>query len=738
MSQLPTIVSDLALILILAGGTTLLFKWIKQPVVLGYIVAGFFASSHFSFFPTVKDDANIDIWAQIGIIVLLFCLGLEFSFKKLVNVGGSAVIAVVVIVLGMISLGLITGTLLNFTWINSLFLGAMLSMSSTTIIIKALTDLNMRKQKFTGIVFGVLIVEDLFAIIIMVLLSSIAVNNTLEGGELIFSILKLIFFLVIWFLIGIYLIPSFFKRNMLHLNAETLLILAMGLCLGMVVLATYAGFSAALGAFVMGSILAGTNEAERIEKVMEPIKNLFGAIFFVSVGMLVQPSVLVLHFVPVIVISVVVIVGQIIFSTGGLLLAGQPLKIALQSGLCLSQIGEFAFIIAALGMSLGVIEPYLYPIVVAVSVITTFTTPYFIKMSKYAADYVEKLFPQKTKTALTEYSDNATAIHPKKSWRTILFLYTGKVAIYAIILVAIILVAKGWVIPIMRKVIPSADLANHISAAIVLIAMSPFLWALMLKPIDGKSVRMLVYDSGASPVPFLCLVVIRFLVGIFMAFYLLASIYSVKTSIIITLLLLPLLMILSTKPLRKRLLKIENKFMDNLNERELRRNGKKNNLIHNMHIAHMDVKEGCQFIGKRLGDANIRQVYGVNIVSIKRGNKRIDIPKNDTRIFPGDIIAVVGTDQQIQNFLAVVEVEDSPDEIQDEIKFELGHYLITENSTLTGKTITESQFRQNNCLVVGVENQDGDFLPVTGETVLDAGDTIWLVGDKQVMESVAK
>ena len=735
-TTLAPIISDLALILVLAGVTTLLFKWLKQPVILGYILAGFLASPHFSFTPSITDANDIDIWADIGIIVLLFCRGLEFNFKKLVNVGGSAAIAALTIICGMITMGFAVGAMFNFTWINSLFLGTMLSMSSTTIIIKALTDLNMRKQKFTTVVFGVLVMEDLFAIIMMVLLSSIAVSSSFEGGELVFSILKLIFFLVICFLVGVYLIPTFFKKNKRYLNQETMLILSMGMCLAMVALATYSGFSEALGAFLMGTILAGTNEAERIEKIMEPIKNLFGAIFFVSVGMLVDPAAIAEYYIPIIVLSVVVIVGQIVFGTGGLLISGQPVKIAVQSGFCLTQIGEFAFIVATLGMSLNVIEPYIYPIVVAVSVITTFTTPYFIKAAEPASGYLERKMPRRIKDFLSRYSEKATQIHTRKSWGGILRSYIAKVAIYAIILIAIIILANGFIIPLIQKIIPNHSLANHLSAIIVLLIMSPFLWALMLKPINNKSIRVLVYDSGASPVPFLLLVLFRFATGLFLAFYLIASIYPVKTSLLITLLLFPVLLILSSKPLKRRLLEIEEKFFNNLNEREFRRSGKNNSLVRNMHIAEMDVKDGCPFLGRTLGDANIRQQYGVNVISIKRGNKRYDMPKRNNRILPGDVISVVGTDKQIAAFLEDVEKEAPIEETQDEKRFFLGHYQIAPDSSIAGMKINETQFRQNNCLVVGIETADGDFMNITGETRLNPGDTIWIVGEKNIMEKL--
>lgn len=736
--NLIPLIADLALILFMAACTTLLFKWMKQPVVLGYIVAGFLASTQVSYLPTVSSMENIEFWAQIGIIVLLFSLGLEFSFKKLVNVGGSAIISVIVIVTGMMSLGILTGHLLNFTWINSIFLGAMLSMSSTTIILKALTDLRLRKQKFTTVVFGVLIVEDMFAVVMMVLLSSIAVNNTLEGASMLYSILKLMFFLVIWYVVGVYVLPTFLNRNKSRLNDETLLILSMGLCLGMVVLATYSGFSAALGAFVMGSILAGTNYAEKIEKVVAPVKDLFGAIFFISVGMLVNLSVLVDYFVPIIIISGVVIFGQIIFSSLGLTISGQPLKIAIQSGFSLAQIGEFAFIIAVLGMSLNVIEPYLYPIVVAVSVITTFTTPYLIKLSNPVANYLDRVFPQRARSFISRYSLEASSMDRSGSWGGIFKAYFGRISIYAVILIAITLIAKEWFLPFLSRVISNENIADFTFTIITLVAMLPFLWGLMLKSINNKKIRVFIYEKQLSPVPIICISIIRVIIGYLFMLYVLMMAYSVVTAILVSLFISPLFLLISSKQINDRLRYIEEKFFNNLNERELRRSGKNNNLVHNMHIAQMEVMDGSPLVGMTLLDANIRKKYGVNIISIRRGDKRFDMPKGNACIFPNDILSVVGRDYTLQNFLSIVEVEDETDTVYDNSPFELGHYKIREGSPFEGVTVIESQLRENNCLIVGVESEDGDFFEVTGDTKLNLNDTIWIVGEHGVMQRIIK
>ena len=405
---MESLISDLAFILLLGAVVTLVFKWIKQPVVLGYIVAGFLASPNFKPLPSVTTMENIEFWAQIGIIVLLFSLGLEFSFKKLVNTGGSAVVTALIIVAGMMGTGFLIGHLLGFTTINSLFLGGMLSMSSTTIIIKAFTDLNLRHKRFASLVFAVLIVEDLFAVVMMVLLSSIALNNSVEGGEMLMSVSKLAFFLIIWFLVGVFVIPSALNRFRRFLNNETLLVVSMGLCLGMAVFSVFCGFSMALGAFVMVPYSAGTSYAERIENVTMPVKDLFGSVFFISVGMMVQPDIILQYWWPILLLSVVVIVGMIIFGTFGMLVTGQPLKIAIQSGFSLTQIGEFAFIIATLGMSLGVLNPEIYPIVVAVSVITTFTTPYFIRLADPAYARVEKRLPERLRFLIDRYTTRST------------------------------------------------------------------------------------------------------------------------------------------------------------------------------------------------------------------------------------------------------------------------------------------------------------------------------------------
>ena len=400
-----------------AGIVSLLFKLFKQPVVLGYIVAGMMVGPHMLGEAWIKDADNTETWGNIGVLFLLFSLGLEFSFKKLIQVGNTALIGAATIVTGMMFTGFLAGNLMGWNFINSLFLGGMLCMSSTTIVFKAIDEAGLSAHKFTKVCFGILIVEDLFAVVLMVLLSSIAVKNEFEGSALVFQVLSLLAYLGLWFVSGILLIPTFLSKFKKYLNDETLTIFSIGLCLGMVMLAMGAGFSSALGAFVMGSILAETIEAERIEHLVQPMKNIFGAIFFVSVGMMIDPEMLLEYLPQIFIITVIVILGQIIFGTLGTLLSGQSLRVSLQTAFSLVQIGEFAFIIASLGESLNVTDKSLYPIVVAVSVITTFLTPYIMRLAYPVLDFCEEHMSDDMRRLLDDYMKSRNTTRKDKNWK---------------------------------------------------------------------------------------------------------------------------------------------------------------------------------------------------------------------------------------------------------------------------------------------------------------------------------
>ena len=725
------LIADLALILVLGAISTIVFKKLKQPIVLGYIVAGFLVGPHFDYFPTIHNEENIDFWAQIGIIVLLFSLGLEFSFKKLMNVGGSAIVTALIIVAGMMGLGFVVGHVLNFSNINSLFLGGMLSMSSTTIIIKAFNDLNMSHRKFVPRVLAVLICEDLFAVVMMVLLSSIAINNSVQGGELLMSILKLVFFLVIWFSVGVYLIPTFFKYSRRLINDEILLVVAMGMCFLMAVFSAYSGFSMALGAFVMGSILAGTCEAEHIEHVVKPVKDLFGAVFFISVGMMVDTGIIVEYASTIVTLSLVVIVGMIVFGTFGMLATGQSLKIAIESGFSLTQIGEFAFIIASLGLSLNVLEPSLYPIVVAVSVITTFFTPYFIKWAEPFYNRLMPHLPTRLLYLLERYSKQESSVsEEKKIWKAVIGRYAWRILLYSTMIIAIVVVSTSYLLPFMDKLV-GEDWGDVITAGITLTVMSPFLLALSMPTTKQSEWQALQSKSGSrSTMPLVVLSIMRLLMVFALVTYYLSDVFTLTAGVSMGFGFIFLIIIFLSKKVRRRMRDMELRFIRNLNERELRRSGHDSNLVSDLHVAYIKVGYSCPFVGERLRNSNLRKNYGVNVVNIQRGAQTFPIPNGDMRIFPGDMLGIIGNDEQIQRLLPIIEDSAENSEVHDDVEVKFMPIEIGEHSPLVGKTSASIRLRDDyQALLVAIQRGENRYIKPDGSEVFEPHDILWVVGN---------
>lgn len=532
MSHLAPLISDLALILMCAGLMTLVFKKLKQPLVLGYIVAGFIASPHFSLTPSVTDTANIQTWSDIGVIFLLFALGLEFSFKKMMKMGGSVVISACTIILCMIAVGICVGWAFDWKRMDCIYLGGMLAMSSTTIIYKAFDDLGLRQQRFAGLVLSILILEDILAIVLMVMLSTMAVSQNFEGGEMVGSLVKLVFFLILWFVVGIYLIPLFLKKVRQLMSDETLLIVALALCFGMVVFASKVGFSPAFGAFIMGSILAETIESEHIEKLVAPVKDLFGAIFFVSVGMMVDPHMVVEYIVPIVVIVLAILLGQAVFGTMGVLLSGQSLKTAMQCGFSLTQIGEFAFIIASLGVSLNVTSHFLYPIVVAVSVITTFLTPYMIRLAVPAYNWVDRTMPEGVRTFLERYSTGSQTVQHENNWKKLLVAIMRIVLIYSVLSVAIMGLCLHLVVPLIVSAL--GDFWGRLLGAVVTIsAIAPFLRALIMKKNRSIEFKALWSDSRFNHAPLIAVILLRVVIATGFVVYIIEFLFRASAALMV-------------------------------------------------------------------------------------------------------------------------------------------------------------------------------------------------------------
>ena len=499
MSQLEPLISDLALILICAGVMTLLFKSLKQPIVLGYIVAGFLASPNMPYMPSISDGHGVHVWSEIGVIFLLFALGLEFSFKKILKMGAAPIVAALAVIFSMMYVGSLAGQLFGWSDMDCIYLGGMLAMSSTTIIFKAFDDMGLRQERFAGLVLSVLIIEDILAIVLMVMLSTLAVSKEFEGTQMLQSILQLGFFLILWFTVGIFLIPLFLRKAKALMNEETLLITALALCFGMVVFASAVGFSAAFGAFVMGSILSETVEAQKIEHLVAPVKNLFGAIFFVSVGMMVDVNLIIEYIVPILCIILAIMPGQTILSTCGFLISGQSLKTAMQCSFSLTQIGEFAFILATLGTSLKVTSDYLYPIVVAVSVFTTFTTPYMIRLAEPAYNVVARILPAKWIAKLesnaAEGAEETENDEMRQLWRTEFKNYIFIMLINSVLCIAIIGLMYHLGAPLIYNLLPE-PWSGIVTAFVTLFICSPFIWALLRRGADSKEVDKLWYEGG--------------------------------------------------------------------------------------------------------------------------------------------------------------------------------------------------------------------------------------------------
>lgn len=733
--HLSPLISDLGLILMTAAVAVLIFKVLKQPLVLGYLIAGFLAGSHSNFFPSVTDIKNVEVWAEIGVAIFLFSLGLDFSFKKLMKVGGTASVSAVTQVTVMCVLGYVFGQWFGWSQMDSIFLGAILSISSTTIILKSFEELAVKTQKFAGNVIGSLIVQDIIAIVLMVLLSTLAVSNQIHGTELLFVVSKLVFFLALWFMGGIFIIPTFLKKAKPFLTDEILLIISLALCLMMVILASNIGFSPAFGAFIMGSILAETLQAERIEALIKPVKDLFGAVFFVSVGMMISPSALVSDIVPVLILSLLVIFGQSISAGLGALLSGQTLKDSVRTGMSLSQIGEFSFIIASLGISLKVTSSFLYPVIVAVSAVTVFCNPYMIKLSLPFSEYLENKMPKKWTKAIERYAANTQAIKEVNAWKTLFNAYLIQLILFSILIIAGILLSSKFLLPL----IGTSFLGRVLVAVITLILVAPFIAALSYKRVAPKELAELTKNpKSRRPLAMLFLIRVSFSV-----FYigLLVRVFFSSTVAIISL----VLALIIYKIFKKRLIRqyhiIENHFFTNLNERETTENKPKINRSVSIpwdgHIATFEIAAASNITGKTLKKLQLREKFGVNIAYIKRIGITIYIPGASERIFPEDEIGVIGTDAQFEEFgkyLDQHEKDIAPDVVKPDIVLK---QITLQNSEFCGKSIKESKLREiTNGLVVGIEKKGSRILNPESEVIIEKEDIIWIVGDKKLLNKL--
>lgn len=749
MADIPFLVKDLALILMVAGIVTIIFKKLKQPLVLGYIVAGFLVSPHMPYTMSVIDETDIKTWADIGVIFTLFSLGLDFSFKKIVKMGASPIIATIVIVFAMMMLGISIGHGFGWSKMDCIFLGGMLAMSSTTIIYKAFDDMGLRQQKFAGMVMSVLILEDILAIVMMVMLSAIAGGNNPDGEQMIGSVIKIAFFLVLWFIVGIFAIPLFLRSVRKLINNETLLIVALGLCCGMAVLSTKVGFSSAFGAFVMGSILAETIEAEKIIKLVEPVKNLFGAIFFVSVGMLVDPKILIEYAIPILALVGSILIGQAIFGTFGFMLGGESLKSAMRCGFSMAQIGEFSFIIASLGLSLGVISNYLYPVVVAVSVITTFLTPYMIRLATPTYQVMEKHLPKRLINILNHFAMSHPSTTQQSKWKSLLRQMLINTVAYSILTAAVIALMFTFVLPFTRSLFPGWKLhwyANAITGILTLVLIAPFLRAIVMKKNHSNEWKRLWVESSINRIPLLFTIVVRFVIALAFIFYICNYLTRFTNALMIIIGIAVVSLMIASRWTKKRSIKMERLFIHNLRSRDIMAqvNGEKKPLYEghlldrDIHIGDFDVPEDSSWGGKTLKELHLRERFGVDMSSIMRGSQRLNIPNGDTVIFPGDKLQVIGNDDQLQKFATALSTDLIPEDLEIEKReMKLRQLIISGKSEFCGKSLLESGIRDKyNCMVVGLEEGQENLTKIAPTRTFKKGDILWIVGEESDLQKI--
>lgn len=739
-------IQDLALILVTAGLVTIIFKKLKQPLVLGYIVAGFLVSPHMPYTISVINNENIHTWADIGVMFTLFSLGLDFSFKKIVKMGAAPIIAAITTVFCMMGLGIVVGHLFGWQKMDCIFLGGMLAMSSTTIIYKAFDDMGLRQQKFAGLVMSVLILEDVLAIVLMVMLTAMSGGDDPSGTVMLASLLNIGFVLIVWFVVGIFLVPMFLRKCRKLLSDETLLIVALGLCCFMYVISVLFGFSGAFGAFVMGSIFAETIEADKIERLVEPVKNLFGAIFFVSVGMLVDFEIMIEYAFPIISLIITIIIGQAVFGTFGYFISGQPLKTALKCGFSMAQIGEFSFIIASMGLAMNVISPFLYPVVVTVSVITTFLTPYMIRAAAPAYLAMEKRLPHRLISILNNItvSQRSSSLNQSK-WKSLLIQLTQITLIYGILSATVIMMMFSFFLPILQHLLP-LWWANGVCGVLTVILISPFLRSIVMKKNHSEEMKALWNENTLYRLPLIFTVIVRLFIAFGFVFYIVNYLSRFTHALMICLAILAVIIMVLNRTLKARSIQMERLFVQNLKSRDISAQilGKKKPLFadhlldRDIHISDIDVPADSLWVGMTLRDLDFGRKYGVRISSIFRAGRRLNIPTGDNIIFGGDRLQVIGTDEQLTNLSQAARTElYQPDPDFESREMHLRQMIITKNSPFLGKTLIESGIRDiYNCMVVGLEEGEENLSNFDPNRRFELDDIVWIVGEKDDLKVI--
>ena len=660
--HIPALITDLAIIMLTAGIIAIVFKKIKQPLVLGYILAGFLISPYFPWFSTISDAESIATWSEIGIIFIMFHLGLEFDLHKMASTGSTAIITCLAEVIGMMMLGYLAGNALGFSEMDSVVLGGMLAMSSTMVILKVFDEMGV-KGKFVENVMGTLVIEDIVGIFFMVILSTISVSRNVSGAAVAGHLLLMIIYLVIWLILGIFFLPTFLDKTVKYMNDEMLIVTSLGILFGMVMIAKWLGFSTALGAFLAGSLLAGTVHVERIEHLTRGIKDMFGAIFFISVGMMVDPAMITQHWLPILVIFLVTVIGQPIFGTLGMLLSGQTLENSVKGGFSFAQIGEFSFIIASLGVSLGVLDSFLYPIAVAVSVATILTTPIYIKNAPRVYSLLDRKLPAGLRSKLDRMtSDNVDEAAKDTDWQNYLKNYFLRLVIFGGIMTVVTLVGTQNLYPFIVRTL--GDVPAKVITCLVIYGVI----AVFLRPLIDRhstSFTTLWLKRSIYRLPLIALTAVKFALVAFLAMIPLRTLFGAHPLIFVLVILVAIILFIKTDFISTWYLDLETAFLRNFNEKlikneEARGRSDEEWLDKKLRIMSFIAESRMGIVGKTLKETEWGNKYNVYAVKIRRGEdkqKQILLPGPDTVITEGSKVFVVGEEQDMKNFVRLNGIE---------------------------------------------------------------------------------
>ena len=738
---MSSFILDLTYILIVASIVTIVFKRLKQPLVLGYIVAGFLAGPHMPYTPSVSSMDGIDEWSKMGVIFLMFTLGLEFSFKKIVKMGMQPILTAVMVMCCMIGVGGLVASLFGWSSMDRIFLGGMLSMSSTTIIYKAFDDLGLRTKPFASGVISVLILEDILGILLMVMLSAMAVSRQFEGTELIKSLMQLGFFLVLWFVVGIYMVPLILRKAKRYINSETLLVVSVGLCFLLAAAASKVGYSPAFGAFMMGSILAETLEAESIEKSVSSLKDLFGAVFFVSVGMMVEPSVLAEYWFPILVLTLSVVLGQMFFGSLSFFATSGDVKLAVSSGFSMVQIGEFAFIIADLGNDLGVTSQFLYPVVVAVSIITTFLTPYVIKLAPKASKRIENSLSPDIKKKISSSKLLYVPRRNKKMvnsaamvWRSFFTAILFQLAVYLTISIAIVLFSYATILPLCQHLMDE-KYASIVYCVVTLLLLSPCIRPIIIKKNNSQEVKYLKKSGKTNFLLIHLALLFKGLLGLIIIYNVVEFISTLWWVWNILISVAVFVLMVASRAVKYVSIRMERTFKQNLRLREQQSTlsyGKKLR-GKDLQIARIKIPQNSRWGGHSLAQLHFGRTDRIHIAAIIRSGHRINIPGGNHRIYPNDELEVVAGIEAIENMRARSEQELLLPQERNKEKHNLSiiSLKLGESSPLIGKTLQDVDFRvRYNCMVLGVEDDKGQLDTIHSKRQFAHNDIVWVVGEE--------